>query len=332
MPWNRSTFPFWFGDAGCVSRAASPEGREILAQAGGTPHLPVVSTLDREPVSASSVRDVAIALYGMPDEVNVPEVVDLAVVGAGPAGLAAGVYGSSEGLSTVVIEAEAIGGQAGSSSMIRNYLGFPRGISGMRLAQRARGQALRFGTRFFTGHDVATLVPGKPHTVQTADAQVRARAVVVASGVGYNRLRVESHDPIVGLGIYYVTAMSTAREMSGSDAFVVGGGNSAGQAAIHLARHCRSVTILIRRPSLAETMSRYLIGEIDNNPRITVEPLTHVVDGGGDGRLEWLTTERIDTGERTTRPAAGLYLLIGASPHCSWLPPQKSRSMSSDSS
>lgn len=221
-----------------------------------------------------------------------------------------------------MIEAEAIGGQAGSSSMIRNYLGFPRGISGMRLAQRARGQALRFGTRFFTGHDVATLVPGKPHTVQTADAQVRARAVVVASGVGYNRLRVESLDPIVGLGIYYVTAMSTAREMSGSDAFVVGGGNSAGQAPIHLARHCRSVTILIRRPSLAETMSRYLIGEIDNNPRITVEPLTHVVDGGGDGRLEWLTTERIDTGERTTRPAAGLYLLIGASPHCSWLPPE----------
>ena len=300
----------------------SPEGREILARAGGTPALPVVSALDREPVSASSVRDVAIALYGSPDEVNVPEVVDLAVVGAGPAGLAAAVYGSSEGLSTVVIEADAIGGQAGSSSMIRNYLGFPRGISGMRLAQRARSQALRFGTRFFTGHDVVTLVPGDPHTLQTTGGQVRARAVVVASGVRYNRLRVESLDPLVGLGVYYGTAMSTAREMSGSDVFVVGGGNSAGQAAVHLARHSRSVTILIRRPSLAETMSQYLIREIDNSLRITVEPLTHVVDGGGDGRLEWLTTERIDTGERTTRPAAGLYLLIGASPHCSWLPPE----------
>ncbi|MFC5728891.1 MULTISPECIES: FAD-dependent oxidoreductase [Nocardioides] len=301
---------------------ASPEGREILARAGGTPSLPVVSVLDRTPVSASSVRDVAVALYGVPDKLDVSEVVDLAVVGAGPAGLAAAVYGSSEGLSTVVIEAEAIGGQAGSSSMIRNYLGFLRGISGMRLAQRARNQALRFGTRFFTGHDVVVLAPGRPHTLETTDGRVLARAVIVASGVRYNRLRVEPLEALVGLGVYYGAAMSTAREMSGSDAFVVGGGNSAGQAAVHLARYSRSVTILIRRPSLAETMSQYLIREIESNPRITVEPRTHVVDGGGDGHLGWLTTERLDTGERIARPAAGLYLLLGASPHCSWLPPE----------
>jgi len=303
-----------------VCRPTSAEGKEVLTRAGGSPSLPVVSSLDRKPISVSSVRDVAISLYGLPAEIDVPEVVDLAVVGAGPAGLAAAVYSSSEGLNTVVVEAEAIGGQAGSSSMIRNYLGFPRGVSGMRLAQRARSQALRFGTRFFTGHDVVALIPGDPHVLQTPEAQIRARAVVVASGVQYSRLRVESLEALVGLGVYYGTAMSTARELSGRDAFVVGGGNSAGQAAVHLARHSRSVTMLVRRAGLVETMSHYLIREIESNPRIQVESLTRVVDGGGDGALEWLATERVDTGERIIRPAAGLYLLLGASPHSSWLP------------
>jgi thioredoxin reductase (NADPH) len=249
-------------------------------------------------------------------------VVDLVVVGAGPAGLAAAVYGSSEGLTTVVIESEAIGGQAGTSSMIRNYLGFPRGISGMRLAQRARNQAVRFGTHFFTGWPVEGLLPGtdgEPHRVQTEGGEVRARAVLISSGVAYRRLRVEAIEDLVGSGVHYGAAVTAAREMEGRDVFVVGGGNSSGQAAIHLARFARSVTILVRRPDLSATMSDYLVREIAYTPRVTVQPCAEVVDGGGDGQLEWITVRDLNNGEETRRVAGGLFLLLGAEPHCDWI-------------
>jgi thioredoxin reductase (NADPH) len=165
----------------------------------------------------------------------------------------------------VVLESDAIGGQAGTSSMIRNYLGFPRGVSGMRLAQRARSQAIRFGTRFFTGWPVESLVPGEqdqPHRVGTGGGEVRARAVVVATGVAYRRLGVDTIEELVGLGVHYGAAVSAAPEMEDRDVFVVGGGNSAGQAALHLARFARSVTLLVRRPDLSATMSDYLIREM----------------------------------------------------------------------
>jgi thioredoxin reductase (NADPH) len=249
-------------------------------------------------------------------------VADLVVVGAGPAGLAAAVYGSSEGLNTIVLDLSAIGGQAGTSSMIRNYLGFPQGMSGKRLALRARIQAQRFGTRFYTGWEVEELVPGDPFLLRTSEGEVRARAVVVATGVRYRKLGVEPVEELLGRGVHYGAALMSARELEGKDAFVVGGGNSAGQAALHLARFARSVTILVRRPSLAETMSQYLIKEIKGTGNVSVEPLTRVVDGGGDGRLQWLTTEEVDTGDRTQRPADGLFLLLGAIPHCDWLPPE----------
>jgi thioredoxin reductase (NADPH) len=232
-------------------------------------------------------------------------------------------WSSSEGLSTVAIEAEAIGGQAGTSSMIRNYLGFPRGISGMRLAQRARNQAIRFGTRFFTGWPVTALEVGRdgqPHVVRTEGGDVRARAVVIASGVTYRKLGVEAIDALVGSGVNYGAAMTAAREMEGSDVYVVGGGNSAGQAAIHLARFAKSVTILVRRPDLTATMSSYLIGEIEFNPRISVEGCREVVGGGGNGRLEWIEIEDTSTGRRGRRETGGLFLLLGAVAHCTWLP------------
>ncbi len=312
-----------------VHHPDSEVGREIIARYGEpVPSYPLVERWNGDPYPVTSVRDVAVSIYGRPDDIEVDAVVDLAIVGAGPAGLAASVYGASEGLSTVTIEAEAIGGQAGTSSMIRNYLGFPRGISGMRLAQRARNQAIRFGTRFYTGWPATALEvghDGEPHVIRTEGGDVRARAVVIASGVTYRKLGVDSVDSLVGSGVNYGAAMTAAREMEGYDVYVVGGGNSAGQAAIHLARFARSVTILVRRPDLRATMSSYLIGEIEFNPRITVEGCRQVVDGGGNGRLEWIEVEDTSTGERTRREAGGLFLLLGAVAHCDWLPDEVAR-------
>lgn len=309
-----------------VHHPDSEVGREIMA---GCPEdegrWPIVSSLAGWCGHCPDVRSLANQLYGRPDDIEVDEVVDLVVVGAGPAGLAASVYASSEGLSTVCLEAEAIGGQAGTSSMIRNYLGFPRGISGMRLAQRARGQALRFGTRFFTGWPATGLTPatdGAPHVVHTDGGDVRARSVLVATGVDYRRLGVDSLESLVGRGVFYGAAMAAARELAGDHVVIVGGGNSAGQAAIHAARFARSVTIVVRRPDLAATMSSYLIDEIRWNPRITVRGSARVVDGGPDdvGHLAWLEVEDVDGGGRERVEARGLFLLLGAAPECGWLP------------
>jgi thioredoxin reductase (NADPH) len=313
-----------------VHHPDSDVGREILARLDGADpaSYPVVERFNDLPFAVSSVHDLAISIYGRPDQIDVDSVADLVIVGAGPAGLAASVYAASEGLGTVTVEAEAIGGQAGTSSMIRNYLGFPRGISGMRLAQRARNQAIRFGTQFFTGWPATGLELGRdgaPHVVRTEGGDVRARAVVIASGVTYRKLGVEAIDGLVGSGVNYGAAMTAAREMEGADVFVVGGGNSAGQAAIHLSRFARSVTILVRRPDLGATMSSYLIGEIEFNPRISVEGCRCVVDGGGEGRLEWIEVEDTTTGARTRREAAGLFLLLGAIAHCDWLPHEIAR-------
>ena len=278
-------------------------------------------------LAPSSTQELAGMLYGRPDEVDVEQCVDVCIVGAGPAGLAASVYAASEGLSTVALEAEAIGGQAGTSSMIRNYLGFPRGISGMRLAQRARGQAIRFGTRFFTGWPATSVTLGRdgdPHVVHTEGGDVRARTVVIAAGVTYRRLGVDAIDGLVGQGVNYGAAMSAARDMQDVDVVVVGGGNSAGQAAIHLARFARSVTIVVRRADLAATMSQYLIHELEHNPRISLQCHAAVVDGGPDaeGRLSWIELEDVRSGERERREVKGLFLLLGAEPRCEWLPPE----------
>ncbi len=269
------------------------------------------------------MRDLATTIYGAPDEIDVDKIVDVVVVGAGPAGLAAAVYASSEGLKTVVLESDAIGGQAGTSSMIRNYLGFPRGISGMRLAQRARNQAIRFGTRFFTGWPVEALEPGSngdPHRIVTEGGDVHARAVVIATGVAYRRLGVDAIEELVGLGVHYGAAVSASQEMEGRDVFVVGGGNSAGQAALHLARFARSVTLLVRRPDVSATMSDYLIREMKYVPRIHVRECAEVVEGGGEGRLEWIGIRDLNTGEVSRQEAGGLFLLLGADPQCDWLP------------
>jgi thioredoxin reductase (NADPH) len=311
---------------GIPHRVHSPEsdiGEEIVAAYDGAPSLPLVDVLGREVIAVRSVRELAAAFYGRPDEIDEDTVFDLCIVGAGPSGLAAAVYSASEGLTTVVLEAEAIGGQAGTSSMIRNYLGFPRGISGMRLAQRARLQALRFGTRFITGWDVVGLTPARedqPHLVHTDGGDVRARTVVIATGAAYRKLGVPEIESLTGRGVFYGSAMTAAREMDGLDAVVVGGGNSAGQAALHLARFAKTVTIVIRRDGLEGTMSRYLIDEIAYSPRIEVRTRCEVADGGGAARLEWLDLRDTTTGEVVRRNCEGLFLLIGAEPRCEWLP------------
>ncbi|NNM47240.1 FAD-dependent oxidoreductase [Knoellia koreensis] len=315
------------GRIGMPTRTYSPDsevGQDVIARFDGPVRFPLVEVVGSGEVHApASAREVAALLTGRPDEVSVDTVVDLCIIGAGPAGLAAAVYGSSEGLSTIVVESDAIGGQAGTSSMIRNYLGFPRGISGMRLAQRARSQAIRFGTRFFTGWEVNALEAcedGEHHVVRTDGGDVHARSVVISTGVAYRRLGVDSVEEFTGRGVWYGSAMSAARETEGQDVIVVGGGNSAGQCAIHLSRFAKSVTIMVRRDGLEATMSQYLIGEIEFNPRITVQTRAEVCEAGGDGQLEWVDVRDTTTGEVTRQGVGALFLLLGAEPHCDWLP------------
>ncbi|GGL35575.1 FAD-dependent oxidoreductase [Phycicoccus endophyticus] len=328
----------FFDRMGMPCRVDPPDsevGRHVAEHFDDADGYPRVWALGRQPVVVTSVRDVARSFTDTPAERDLEAatddgtgVVDVAVVGGGPAGLATAVYASSEGLSTVVLDAGAIGGQAGTSSMIRNYLGFPRGVSGMRLAQRARNQALRFGTRFRTGWEVEELLAGPgggPHLLRGSDFELAARSVVVASGVRYRSLGVPSVEAFLDRGVSYGAAMSRSRETEDQDVVVVGGGNSAGQAAVHLARFARSVTVVVRRPSLAETMSAYLVDEIAFNPRIEVEPCTRVVAAEGDDRLERLTLESTETGQRHTRAVSELFLLLGAEPHCGWLPAQVAR-------
>lgn len=306
--------------------ADSDVGREVIALAEPGAEFPLLRSMTGDVHSKPSNADIGEAMFGSVRDLPDCYVADLCVVGAGPAGLAAAVYGASEGLSTIVVESEAVGGQAGTSSMIRNYLGFPRGISGMRLAQRARQQALRFGAKFLLGRPVTALEPGQPHTVHLDGGHtLRAKAVVVATGAAYRRLGVEAVEDYVGRGVHYGAAMSVAQAYRNAKVYIVGGGNSAGQAAMHLAKFTPNVTILVRRNGLAETMSDYLIREIAATSRITVRPCTTVVDGGGEQRLTWLLLRDTVTGQERRVRADALMLLLGADPCTDWLPPEVAR-------
>jgi thioredoxin reductase (NADPH) len=245
---------------------------------------------------------------------------DVVVVGAGPGGLAAAVYASSEGLRTLVIERESIGGQAGSSSLIRNYLGFSRGVTGAELAQRAYQQAWIFGTRFVLMREATQLTcePGR-HVIQVSDgAEVSARALVLATGVSYRRLAAPGLEELTGNGVYYGASVAEASGLTGEDVYVVGGGNSAGQAAMHLAKFARRVTMIVRGPSLKATMSRYLLDVIEAAGNVELVTSTQVAAAAGEGRLERITLSGPDG--QTEVPAAALFVLIGARPHTDWLP------------
>lgn len=305
-----------------VHTPESPRGGELLRRAGlEDARDPVVVLHDGRVLHGPDRAELARA-YGVETELGAERDVDVAIVGAGPAGLAAAVYAASEGLRTLVVERESIGGQAGSSSLIRNYLGFSRGVSGAELAQRAYQQAWVFGARFLLMHEAAALEPGHDrHRLRTAAGdEITARTVVLATGVTYRRLPVPALDALVGAGVYYGASVSEAHALRGARAFVVGGGNSAGQAAMHLARYAERVTIVVRGASLASSMSRYLIDEIEAAPNVDVRTHAQVVDGGGDGRLAWLTLRDGTTGAETREEATALFVLIGAVPHTDWLP------------
>ena len=304
----------------------SAEGRELLAEHGiGDTDKPVVFLLGGQPL-VDPTNEELVATYGVRTQLpRGKRDFDLIVVGAGPAGLAASVYGASEGLRTLTIERESIGGQAGSSSLIRNYLGFSRGVSGSELAQRAYQQAWVFGARFLLAHAVTgmRLEDGR-HVVELDDgAEVTARALVLATGVEYRRLEIPGIEELTGAGVYYGASAAEARQFAGQDVYIVGGGNSAGQAAMHLSRYARKVYIVVRGPTLATTMSEYLrfMVESDEQPNVHVLYNTQVVECRGRGRLEELALRDSARGKTRTVPAGGLFVMIGARPRTDWLSP-----------
>jgi thioredoxin reductase (NADPH) len=242
------------------------------------------------------------------------------VLGSGPAGLGASVYAASEGLKTLVLEPEAIGGQAGTSSMIRNYPGFKDGISGNRLAFSAYLQAWAFGSTFHfmrSGKGI-TAEDGLLRLALSDGTAVTTRAVVIATGAAWRRIGVPELEALTGRGVFYGAAVSEAPAMRGRHVFVVGGGNSAGQAAVHLSRYADKVTVLIRRASLHETMSDYLIRELDALPNIDIRGRVQVVGGTGSDFLETLTVRDLDTGAETVENGV-LFVLIGSEPRTDWL-------------
>ena len=254
------------------------------------------------------------------------EIYDLAILGGGPAGLSAAVYAASEGLRTIVVESSSIGGQAGTSSMIRNYLGFPRGISGEELTFRAYEQALMFGTKFVLMRRATALETcGDQHRITLSDGStITTRAIIIATGVEYRRLGIPALDHLSGAGVFYGAAGVEAPSVAGESVYVVGGANSAGQAALHLAKFAARVSLLVRGPSL-DSMSQYLSTELRSTSNIEIRLNTRVVDGHGGYRLEGLVLENTKHKEREAVPAAAIFVLIGAETRTEWLGDQLQR-------
>jgi thioredoxin reductase len=308
-----------------VYDATSRQGRQMLHELGlESPELPVVvlqfAAEARTLVNPSNL-EIADA-FGVMRPVSPGEVFDVAVVGAGPAGLAAAVGASSEGLQTLVVEHEAVGGQAGTSSMIRNYPGFSQGISGAMLTQESWWQAWAFGTTFLYMRQAKSLSEKDGHyRLQLSDGSVvTARTVIITTGVAYRRLGIPALEDLQGRGVFYGAAVSEAPAMRGRNVFVVGGGNSAGQAALHLAKWAKKVTILVRASSLAASMSDYLIRQIDATPNVDVCHHVQVASGTGTGgHLRSLVLEHAASGARRAVPAEALFVLIGAQPRTEWL-------------
>ncbi|GGS60254.1 FAD-dependent oxidoreductase [Streptomyces cinerochromogenes] len=297
-----------------------PEGRRLLAAAGQDgQRLPLVITPDCtvlvEPEAPELAAHVGLATTPTAD------FYDLIVIGGGPAGLGAAVYGASEGLRTVLVERSATGGQAGQSSRIENYLGFPDGVSGAQLTDRARRQAAKFGAEILTAREVTGLeVNGAARVVRFADGSaIAAHSVILATGVQYRQLEAAGCSDLTGCGVFYGSALTEAASCQGQDVYIVGGANSAGQAAMYLSRGAKSVTLLVRGPDLSASMSHYLIQQINEAPNISVRCHTVVEQAHGSDRLERLTLRDAVTGETEQVDAQWMFVFIGAAPLTDWL-------------
>jgi thioredoxin reductase (NADPH) len=285
-----------------------------------TSEVPVVICNARSVMRRPSIQDLAGCL-GMNTSVNGNHLRDVVIVGAGPAGLAAAVYAASEGLRTLVIESQAPGGQAGSSSKIENYLGFPTGISGNELAARATNQAQKFGAEMLIARNVVRLnCDQRPYKVILDDGEeIPARAIVIASGAQYNKPNLENLSKFEGKGVYYGATYIESQLCEGCDIAVVGGGNSAGQAAVYLSQSTNKVHMLIRGPELSSTMSRYLIQRLTENPKIEIHYNTEIIALEGGDHLECVTIQDKSTGSKSTLSIPHVFLMTGASPHTEWL-------------
>ena len=297
----------------------SDEARAVAEAAGPGAVLPLVVLPGGAVMQAPSIAEVA-ARIGMTEKAGLP-FYDLVVVGAGPAGLAAAVYGASEGLHTLLVEAEAPGGQAGMSSRIENYLGFPSGLSGGDLARRGLTQARRLGAEVVTPRQVTGLRVEDGYKILSfaGGDDVNARALLLASGVSYRRLNAPGVEQFTGAGIYYGAALSEAASVPGEDIHIVGGANSAGQAAVFFSAHARTVTVLVRGASIEQTMSQYLAERIHATANIKVAVHSEVARVDGTGHLQSVTIRNVTTGEEQTVPATAMFIFIGAIPHTDWL-------------
>jgi thioredoxin reductase (NADPH) len=297
-----------------------PEGGRLLTAAGLTDNdVPVVITAEGKTLVSPTAAELA-ANVGL-TTTPASDFYDLVVIGAGPAGLGAAVYAASEGLRTVLVEKRATGGQAGQSSRIENYLGFPDGVSGAQLTERARRQALKFGTELISTREVVGLeVAGSARLIHFDDGTtVGAHAAVLATGVTYRQLTAPGIPDLAGRGVYYGSASTEATNCAGEEVYVVGGANSAGQGAVYFARFARKVHMLIRAPDLRRSMSQYLISQIEATENIELHPCTEIVAGDGTQHLEHLTLRDLNTGQTSTVDTSHCFIFIGAEPRTDWL-------------
>jgi thioredoxin reductase (NADPH) len=300
--------------------ADEPEGRRLLEAAGmGPESVPLVVTADGRVMARPSTTEVAEAA-GL-STAPVRDFYDLIIVGGGPAGLGAAVYGASEGLKTLLVERSAVGGQAGQSSRIENYLGFPDGVSGAQLTERARRQAGKFSAEVLNTREVTGLrMDGSARTLTFGDGgEVSAHSIVLATGVAYRPLAADGVHELTGSGVYYGSAATEGPACTGLDVFIVGGANSAGQAALFFARYAKSVTLLVRGDSLESSMSYYLIQQLNQTPNVRVRTRCEVISAQGEGHIQAITICDNKDNREATVECGALFVFIGAEPRTDWL-------------